>query len=137
GRPDPAMADLTIAADFAVKEALGPGFSIQATSGTYDPETQARIDAKTAELEQRGINPNSPRGRAELQAVGQVGSTRHSHGMALDFAVIDSRGNLVTDPKAMEAVAGALGRQGIASVGYGKGYMGAGVFHADVHRDRA
>lgn len=137
GRPEPVQTDLAIAADWAVKEALGPEYGIRATSGTYTPETQAKIDAVMADLQAHGISPESPRGREALKAAGQVGSTRHAHGAALDFAVVDPKGNLVTDPEAMKSVAAAMGRQGVSSVGYGKGYMGAGVFHADVHRNRA
>lgn len=61
----------------------------------------------------------------------QYGSNRHNLGRAMDFDIIDPQGNKVTDRKSLEALAAEFGRQGITSLGYGEGYMGAGRFHAD------
>src|SRR5690606_38776386 len=102
---------------------------IAPASGTYTPEVQAAIDKKTQELQARGISPDSKAGKRELQSVGQVGTTRHSHGKALDFDVIDPQGNKVTDRSVLQSLAEEFGRQGVSSLGYGENYMGTGRFH--------
>lgn len=138
GRPVEVDPDLTRTLQNSVRSALGEGYGIRAVSGTYNAETQAKIDAKLNDLSKRGISPSSEKGRKELAAVGQVGSTRHGHGKALDFDVIGPDGKRVTDKDALKAVAAEMGYQGISSLGGpSASYMGVGRMHADLHRDRA
>lgn len=59
------------------------------------------------------------------------GSRNHSKERgALDFGVFDPKGNPVTDKESMMSLGAALGRQGVQSLGNGKGYMGPGMMHA-------
>lgn len=127
------------------------------------PQTQPQVQAPIAGLPQVGLNmgpnrpgaPNSDVVEAAQRAVNNVfgsnysisvtsgrppegtqyGSNRHNVGKAMDFSVVDPAGNKVTDSKSLAALASELGKQGITSLGHGKGYMGTGVFHVDTLKD--
>lgn len=106
-RPAPPNQDLQKAAQQAVANTFGPGYNVNITSGMPGP------------------------------GMGQYGSARHNLGKALDMNVTDPDGNRVTDPAAMEALGAELGRQGIQSLGYGRGYMGPGMMHIDTVNNAA
>lgn len=125
--------------DGAVKSVLGPEWSVDISSGTYPPNVQANINATMASLEARGISPTSRQGKAELEAAGQYGSTRHNNGKAMDFSVVNTvtgqtlaRG--VDDDK-LNDIAREAAARGVTAMGYGKGYMsndGTTRFHMDI-----
>lgn len=138
GRSQPVDPELTQAILNAVQSVLGPEAGIQVVSGTYDAAKQAAIDAKLEDLAKRGISPSSKKGQAELEKVGQVGSTRHNHGKAVDFDIVGPDGKKVLDRETLVKIAAELGKQGVQSLaGDVAGYMGRGRFHADFHSDRA
>lgn len=60
----------------------------------------------------------------------RTNSQNHMGGRAVDFNVTDPNGNRVTDQGKLQEFGAELGRQGIQSLGYGKGYMGPGMMHA-------
>lgn len=72
-------------------------------------------------------------GYSVMQTSGaRTNSQNHMDGKAMDFAVIDPNGTRVTDRDTLAGFASELGRQGIQSLGYGKGYMGPGMMHAGI-----
>ena len=138
GRNVPVNPELTNAIIAAVQSVLGPDAGIAVASGTYTPEVQANIDAKLKDLQSRGISPGSKQGQKELESVGQVGSTRHNHGQAVDFDILDGNGRKVVDTDVIAEIALAMGERGIKSLaGDDPGYMGKGRLHADLHGDKA
>lgn len=129
--------------DNSVKAVLGPDWTIDITSGTYSPETRAKLDAKVAELQAKGISPSSPQGKRELQALGQVGTTRHTTAKAVDAAIINpttgqslTRNN--TNEEIFRTIEQEAAARGAKGIGFGKGYMdadGRAKYHMDTVRD--
>lgn len=63
---------------------------------------------------------------------GQYGSARHKTGKALDFAVMDPEGNIITDPDIMKDLASQFAYENpSAGIGYGQDYMGPSNLHLD------
>lgn len=138
-RPAPPGTEVFGIVDGAVKSVLGPEWSVDISSGTYPPNVQANINATLSSLESRGISPTSRQGKAELEAAGQYGSTRHNNGKAMDYSVVNTvtgqtlaRG--VDDDK-LNDIAREAAARGVTAMGYGKGYMdndGTTRFHMDI-----
>lgn len=116
----------------AVEQALGPGYQAVIGSGTYSPQQQAAIDAARAAGAAKGLSGKALDKYAAAKA-GQVGTSRHNHGKAADFYVLDPQGNKVKSTEALKSIAATLASLGITGIGLGNpgGYMGGTSIHAD------
>lgn len=103
GRPNMPGASITTAAQKAVAETFGPGYSVSVTSGT------------------------------ESKGMAQVGSSRHKTGLAMDFDVVDPTGQKVMDANKLNEMASQFALDNPnAGIGFGKGYMALGRMHLDI-----
>lgn len=103
-RPNKPSQDVVDTVRSAVRDTLGPGYSVNVTSGTEAP------------------------------GMPQYGSNRHKTGLAVDFEVVDPAGrklNSFQDKQALVDVAQAAAAKGIKGIGIGTNYMGGLAIHMD------
>lgn len=109
-RPNAPSSSITDTIRFAVHDVLGPGYSVNVTSGT---ETDFAHPEKS---------------------LPQYGSNRHRTGLAADFGIIDPAGrtlNAWDDAQAFRDVAQAAQAKGALGTGLGTNYMGGTAMHFD------
>lgn len=110
-RPNAPSSSITDTIRSAVHDVLGPGYSVNVTSGT---ETDF-------------ANPE--------KSLPQYGSNRHKTGKAADFEIVDtSTGRVLNawdDAQAFRDVAQAAQAKGVLGTGLGTNYMGGTAMHFD------
>lgn len=115
GRGYAADAEIMAAIQETVDEMFGPGHTVNVTSGTYSPEQQQQFAAGNTK--------------------GQIGSSRHNFGKAVDFGVIGPSGKALS-PTQMADLGQSLAAKGFTGIGVGKGYMDADG-QSKVHADKS